>query len=96
MTLIQIGYHVIDAIAYFMAAAIPIYFIAKSNNNYLRKLTMVLAAFVLTQGTYHVLGALNFKLLAKGLFEPLSAAILVSFGVIFLLSSRRVKKEINA
>ena len=47
-------YHLIDAIVYLIAAAIPIYFILKSrksidnnNNNHLFKLTTALVGFIL-------------------------------------------------
>lgn len=91
-------YHLIDAIAYLVAAIIPAYFILKSrnsinNNNHLRKLTIVLVGFILMQVFYHIAGIIGFRLLAKGFLEPLSMAALLFFGVIYLISTFRAKKQ---
>jgi hypothetical protein len=85
---------------YFIAAAVPIYlpFIIKkynnSNNNsntHFQYLTIILAAFVITQGIYHSAGALGFSLLAKGILEPLSFGILLLFGALYLITKTRTK-----
>jgi hypothetical protein len=83
---------------YFIAAAIPIYLthILKKridNNKHFKILTIIFAGFVLIQGIYHAIGALGFSLLAKGVLEPLSFVILLSFGIIFLVSKIRTKNE---
>ena len=80
-------YHLIDAIVYLIAAAIPMYFILKSkksvdNNNHLLRLTIVLVGFILIQVFYHIAGITGFRLLAKGLLEPLSMGALLFFGII--------------
>jgi hypothetical protein len=76
----QYYYNLIDAI-------IPAYFILKSrksinnnDNNYFRKLTMVLVGFILVQVFYHIAAIIGFRLLAKGFLEPLSMAALLLFG----------------
>ena len=91
-------YNLIDAIVYLIAAIIPAYFILKSrnsidNNNYFRKLTMVLVGFILVQVFYHIAAIIGFRLLAKGFLEPLSMAALLFFGVIYLISTFRAKKQ---
>ena len=92
-------YNLIDAIVYLIAAIIPAYFILKSrnsidnNNNYFRKLTMVLVGFILVQVFYHIAAIIGFRLLAKGFLEPLSMAALLFFGVIYLISTWKVKKQ---
>jgi Ca2+/Na+ antiporter len=91
-------YNIIDAIVYLVAAIIPAYFILKSrnsinNNNNLRKLTIILIGFILLQVIYHIVGALGFRLLAKGFFEPLSIAALLLFGVMYLISTLKTKKQ---
>jgi hypothetical protein len=91
---------------YFIAAAIPIYFIyilkerkiddTNNNNNkykHFRLLSIVLAGFVILQGFYHLIGALGFTLLAKGILEPLSFGILLLFGGIYFTNRSKGKKE---
>jgi hypothetical protein len=95
----NVYYHLIDAIVYLIAAAIPIYFILKSrksidnNNNHLLKLTIVLVGFILIEVLYHIAGIAGFRLLAKGLLEPLSMAALLFFGIIYVISIWKTKRE---
>src|SRR5204862_1937138 len=95
-------YNLIDAIVYLVAAIIPAYFILKSrksiinnndNNNYIRKLTMVLVGFILVQVFYHIAAIIGFRLLAKGFLEPLSMAALLFFGVMYIISTWKIKKQ---
>ncbi len=95
-------YNLIDASVYIVAAIIPAYFILKSrnnsnnnnhNNNYLRILTIILIGFILMQIFYHIVGALGFRLLAKGFLEPLSMAALLLFGVMFLMITLKTKNK---
>jgi hypothetical protein len=98
--LIQSPYHLIDAIVYFIAAAVPIYFLVKSksgSNNPLRKLMMILAGFVIAQGIYHTAGMLGMSLLSKALLEPLSAGLLVLTAIAYLLTRKKMQKqEVNS
>jgi Ca2+/Na+ antiporter len=96
----NVYYHLIDAIVYLIAAAIPIYFILKSkksidsnNNNHLLKLTIVLVGFILIQVFYHIAGITGFRLLAKGLLEPLSMGALLFFGIIYVISIWKTKRQ---
>jgi len=91
---------VIQSIIYFVAAAIPIYlaFIAKTKmgnngNNHFKRLTVVLASFVLMQGIYHVVNYFGYKVLAKGVLEPLSFSILILFGSFYIISRVSTKAE---
>ena len=92
-------YNLIDAIVYLIAAIIPTYFILKSrnsvnnNNNHFRKLTIILVGFILIQVFYHIAAILGFRLLAKGLLEPLSMAALLLFGVMYLISTWKTRKQ---
>jgi Ca2+/Na+ antiporter len=93
-------YNLIDAIVYLIAAIIPAYFILKSrnsindnNNNHLRKLTMVLVGFILMQVFYHIAAIIGFRLLAKGFLEPLSMTALLLFGVMYLISTWKTRKQ---
>ena len=97
----QYYYNLIDAIVYLIAAIIPAYFILKSgksinnndNNNYFRKLTMVLVGFILVQLFYHIAAIIGFRLLAKGFLEPLSMAALLFFGVMYIISTWKIKQQ---
>ena len=97
----NVYYHLIDAIVYLIAAAIPIYFILKSrksidsnnNNNHLLKLTIVLVGFILIQVLYHIAGIAGFRLLAKGFLEPLSMVLLLLFGIIYFISIWNTKRQ---
>ena len=91
-------YNLIDASVYLVAAIIPAYFILKSrnsinNNNHLTKLTIILIGFILMQVFYHIVGTLGFRLLAKGFLEPLSMVALLLFGVMYLISTFKAKKQ---
>src|SRR5919197_2091329 len=92
-------YHLIDAIVYLIAAAIPVYFILKSRksidnrNNHLLRLTTVLVGFILIQVLYHIAGIAGFRLLAKGFIEPLSMAVLLVFGIIYIISIWKTKRQ---
>jgi len=93
-------YHLIDAIVYLVAAIIPAYFILRSrnsrdnsNNQYLWKLTLVLIIFILIQVFYHIAGIAGARLLAKGLLEPLSMGALLSFGIIYVVSIWKTKRQ---
>jgi cytochrome bd-type quinol oxidase subunit 2 len=92
-------YHLVDAIVYLIAAAIPTYFILKSRksidnrNNHLLRLTIVLVGFILIQVFYHIAGIAGFRLLAKGILEPLSMAVLLVFGIIYVISIWKTKTQ---
>jgi heme A synthase len=98
--LVQYEYHLIDAFCYFIAAAVPIYFLIKSRNsvnNPLRKVMVILAGFVMAQGVYHIAGVLGLNLISKVILEPLSAAVLVSAALVYFLTRRRMlKQEVNS
>ncbi|HET7149269.1 MAG TPA: hypothetical protein VFI73_12305 [Candidatus Nitrosopolaris sp.] len=74
--------HFVSAIAIFLAAVVPIYLTLKLKDN-LRRLTLILAIFILFHAIFHVTGYLGFNFLAEGVFEPLSVAVLILFGFAF-------------
>jgi hypothetical protein len=95
---LSLYYHLIDAIVYLIAAAIPVYFILKSgksigSNKYLLRLTIVLVIFILIQVFYHIAEIAGIRLLAKGFLEPMSMGALLSFGVIYLISIWNTKRQ---
>jgi Ca2+/Na+ antiporter len=93
----NVYYHLVDAIVYLIAVAIPAYFILKSrnsiDNNHLLKLTTVLVGFILIQVFYHIAGIAGFRLLAKGFLEPLSMVALFVFGIIYVISIWKTKRQ---
>ena len=88
----QSYYNLIQAVVYFIAATVPVYFILKLKNinndngkRHLRNMTILLVSFILIQGVYHIAGTIGFRLFAKGLLEPLSIMVLLSFGILYLI-----------
>jgi preprotein translocase subunit YajC len=84
----QYYYNLIQSIAYFIAAIVPIYFIVKSRKNKdnrksFENISILLIGFILIQGVYHILGMFGLKLLSKGFLEPLSIIILLLFGLTY-------------
>src|SRR5439155_27250511 len=61
---------------------VPIYLTIRLKDN-LRKLVAILSLFLLTHSVYHILGFLGLTLLAQGVFEPLSVAVLIIFGFVY-------------
>ena len=72
--------HLVNGIVILLAAAIPIYLTINLNNN-LRKLTAILSIFILIHAVYCWLDYFGFDFLSDGVFEPLSAAALLFFGI---------------
>jgi hypothetical protein len=94
--LIQIQYHFIDAIFYFTAFVVPIYFSLKSGHqkigsDLLIKLMILLASFMLIQFNYHVAGMFDLKILSKGILEPLSAMAMAMFAIYYFFSIKKIK-----
>ena len=72
--------HLVNGIVILLAATTPIYLTIKLNNN-LRKLTAILSIFILIHAVYCWLDYFGFDFLSDGVFEPLSAAALLFFGI---------------
>jgi len=95
---IQTEIAVIQSIVYFIAAIIPIYltFVVKrkigNDDNHFKRLTTVLASFILLQGVYPASSYFGYKLLARVL-EPLSFGTLIFFAVLYLISKTSAKPE---
>ena len=80
--MLEIQLHLISAIVILLAALVPIYLTIRLKDN-LRKLVAILSLFLLTHSVYHILGFLGLTLLAEGVFEPLSVAVLIIFGFVY-------------
>ena len=87
--------HFISAIAIFLAAVVPIYLTLKLKDN-LRKLTLILTIFILTHAIFHVTGFLGFNFLAEGVFEPLSVAVPIFFGIAFSGYTKAAKTSMKS
>ena len=78
--MLETQFHLIDGVVILLAVAVPIYFTLRLKNN-LRKLTAMLSIFILMHAVYCWLDFFGFDLLSDGVFEPLSAPVLVFFGI---------------
>ena len=74
--------HFISAVLILLAAIVPIYLTIKLKDN-LKKLTAILSIFVLIHAAYQVVGFFGLNLLADGVLEPLSVAVLIFFGIVY-------------
>jgi chromate transport protein ChrA len=94
----QYYYNLIQSVAYFIAAIVPVYFVLKSRkNNDNRKsfenISILFVGFILIQGVYHFFSIFGFKLLAKGFLEPLSIVVLLLFGLTYLRHTKNERKS---
>jgi len=74
--------HLVDGVVILLAAAIPIYLTVRLKND-LGKLTAILSIFILIHAVYCWLDYFGFDFLSDGVFEPLSAAALLFFGIYY-------------
>ena len=74
--------HFISAILILLAAVVPIYLTIKLRND-LRKLVLILTIFILVHSIYHIAGFFGLTVLVEAIFEPLSVALLIYFGIIY-------------
>jgi len=86
--------YLVNGVVALLAAAIPIYLTINLNNN-LRKLTATLSIFILVHAVYCWLDYFGFDFLSDGVFEPLSAAVLVYFGISYLGITNQRKASIK-
>ena len=86
--------HLVNGVVILLAAAIPIYLTIRLNNN-LRKLTAILSIFILIHAVYCWLDFFGLDLLSDGVFEPLSATVLVYFGISYLGITNQRKASIK-
>jgi len=86
--------HLINGVVILLAAAVPIYFTVKLRGN-LRKLTAILSVVILMHAVYCWLDFFGFDLLSDGVFEPVSAAVLVFFGIFYYRIANQRKVSIK-
>jgi hypothetical protein len=86
--------HLVNGVVALLAAAIPIYLTIRLSNN-LKKLTAILSTFILIYAVYSWLGFFGFDFLSDGVFEPLSAAVLMFFGISYYVVAKQKKVSIK-
>ena len=86
--------HLVNGIVALLAAAIPIYLTIRLNND-LRKLTTILSIFILIHAAYCWLNFFGFDFLSDNVFEPLSAAVLLIFGISYYGVAKQKKVGIK-
>src|SRR5215469_14802015 len=84
----------VNGIVALFAAAIPIYLTMRLNDN-LRKLTAILSIFILMHAAYCWLNYFGFDFLSDGVFQPLSAAVLMLFGIFYYWIAKQTKVSIK-
>jgi len=86
--------HFICTLFILAAAVIPIYLSLMLKGN-LRNLTIILSIFVLMHAGYHVAGTLRMDFLSEGIFEPLSIATLIFFGLFYVNLTKKSKQVVG-
>jgi uncharacterized membrane protein len=82
----------ISATMIFFAAIIPAYLSMKLKGD-ISKVTIMLTAFIVVHGIYHLVRMQGIESIADSVFEPASIAVLIAFGVTYLGVSYKKKKK---
>src|SRR5215469_1882760 len=86
--------YLVNGVVAVLAAAIPIYLTIRLNND-LRQLTAILSIFILVHAVHSWLDFFGFDFLSDGVFEPLSAAVLMFFGIFYFWIAKQKKVSIK-
>jgi hypothetical protein len=86
--------YLVNGVVALLAAAIPIYLTIRLNNK-LKRLTAILSIFILMHAAYCWLNYFGFDFLSDGVFEPLSAAVLMFFGITYYEIAKQEKVSIK-
>jgi phage gp36-like protein len=89
---IESGLDLISAIMMFFAAIIPGYLSLKLRGD-ISKVTIMLTAFIVAHGVYHLVRMQGIESIAESVFEPVSVIVLIAFGATYLGVSYKKKKE---
>ena len=91
------GFDLVSGILIFIAAIVPIYFSIRLKNNFLRMPMVVLSVFAMIHGTYHFLEVLHYKIAAETVVEPFSYAVLIVFGLVYMLiRAKKTRRSVDA
>lgn len=82
----------ISTVMMFFAAIIPGYLSLKLRGD-ISKVTIMLTAFIVVHGIYHVVRMQGAESIADNVFEPASIIVLIAFGVTYLDVSYKKKKK---
>lgn len=82
----------ISTVMMFFAAIIPGYLSLKLRGD-ISKVTIMLTAFIVVHGIYHVVRMRGAESIADNVFEPASIIVLIAFGVTYLDVSYKKKKK---
>lgn len=82
----------ISAAMIFFAAIIPGYMSLKLRGD-ISKVTIMLTAFIVVHGIYHLFRMQGIESIADSVFEPASIVALIAFGVTYLGVSYKKKKK---
>jgi hypothetical protein len=83
----------ISAAMIFFAAIIPGYLSLKLRGD-ISKVTIMLTAFIVVHGIYHLVRMQGIESIAESVFEPASIIVLIAFGVTYLgVSDKKKKRE---
>jgi uncharacterized membrane protein len=80
----------LSAISVFAAGIIPLFLSLKLRRN-IKKLVVVFSIFILVHGAYHIFELSSKGSLGDDLLEPLSVAILIIFGLMYIKNSRETR-----
>lgn len=83
--------HLFSAISVFAAGVIPLFLSLKLKRN-IKRLVIVFFIFILIHGMYHIFELSSNKSIGEDIFEPLSVAILIGFGLMYIRNSREAIK----
>lgn len=87
------GFDLVSGILIFIAAIVPIYFSIQLKTTIIRLPMVILSVFVLIHGAYHILEVLHYEMTAETIVEPLSYAVLIIFGLVYLKTRMNTKRK---
>jgi hypothetical protein len=85
----------VSVVMMFFAASIPAYLSLKLRGD-LRKVTIMLTAFIVVHGIYHIVRMQGIESIADSVLEPASIIVLIVFGIAYLSTSYKRKKKQEA
>jgi uncharacterized membrane protein len=85
----------VSVVMMFFAALIPAYLSLKLRGD-LCKVTIMLTAFIVVHGIYHIVRMQGIESIADSVLEPASIIVLIAFGITYLSMSYKRKKKQEA